>query len=134
MKIAQLLKAGANVKILLADVHAFLDSKRPAPWLMTLRLKSDSFSQDLKAPIELVEYRARYYRFAITALLKACNVPVEKLEFVLGSSYQVRRISGVAGVAGFRSIDSETAFRQVYDGHIQGLLDHFHSRQRQGWQ
>ena len=29
MKIAQLLKAGANVKILLADVHAFLDSKGP---------------------------------------------------------------------------------------------------------
>ncbi|KAJ5676506.1 tyrosyl-tRNA synthetase [Penicillium maclennaniae] len=69
MKIAQLLKAGANVKILLADVHAFLDN--------------------LKAPIELVEYRAKYYRFAITALLKACNVPVEKLEFVLGSSYQL---------------------------------------------
>ncbi|BCR86096.1 tyrosine--tRNA ligase cytoplasmic [Aspergillus chevalieri] len=69
MKIAQFLQAGCNVKILLADVHAFLDN--------------------LKAPIELVEYRAKYYRYCITALLRAVNVPIEKLEFVLGSSYQM---------------------------------------------
>lgn len=58
-------------KILLADVHGFLDN--------------------LKAPIELVEYRAQYYRYCISALLRAINVPVEKLEFVLGSSYQLSR-------------------------------------------
>ncbi|KAJ5167514.1 uncharacterized protein N7482_006295 [Penicillium canariense] len=69
MKIAQFLQAGAAVKVLLADVHAFLDN--------------------LKAPIELVEERAKYYRFCITALLRAVNVPVEKLEFVQGSSYQL---------------------------------------------
>ncbi|EYE98835.1 tyrosine--tRNA ligase TYS1 [Aspergillus ruber CBS 135680] len=69
MKIAQFLQAGCNVKILLADVHAFLDN--------------------LKAPIELVEYRAKYYRYCITALMRAVNVPIEKLEFVLGSSYQM---------------------------------------------
>lgn len=69
MKIAQFLQAGCNVKILLADVHGFLDN--------------------LKAPIELVEYRAKYYRYCITALLRAVNVPIDKLEFVLGSSYQM---------------------------------------------
>jgi len=69
MKLGELLSAGCTVKVLLADIHGFLDA--------------------LKAPIELVKFRAEYYRFCITALLKAVNVPIEKLEFVLGSSYQL---------------------------------------------
>jgi tyrosyl-tRNA synthetase len=68
LKIAQFLQVGCRVKILLADIHGFLDN--------------------LKAPIELVEYRAQYYKFCITAIMKAVGVPVDKLEFVLGSSYQ----------------------------------------------
>ncbi|KAJ6145049.1 hypothetical protein N7470_008944 [Penicillium chermesinum] len=68
IKIAQLLKAGCEVVILLADIHAFLDS--------------------LKAPLELVENRVKYYEKVITSLLKAAGAPIEKLEFVLGSSYQ----------------------------------------------
>ncbi|KAL6857503.1 Tyrosine--tRNA ligase cytoplasmic [Amphichorda felina] len=68
IKIAQLLAAGCEVTILLADIHGFLDN--------------------LKAPIELVENRAEYYRFAITSLLKAMGVSVERLRVVLGSSYQ----------------------------------------------
>ena len=50
-------------QVWLADIHGFLDA--------------------LKAPIELVKFRAEYYRFCITALLKAVNVPIERLEFVL---------------------------------------------------
>lgn len=69
VKIAHFLRAGCTVKILLADVHGFLDNE--------------------KAPIELVEKRAQYYRFVITSLLKAIGVSVEKLKFVLGSEYQV---------------------------------------------
>jgi tyrosyl-tRNA synthetase len=38
MKLAQMLSAGCHVTILIADIHGFLDN--------------------LKAPIELVEYRA----------------------------------------------------------------------------
>ncbi|KAI1283502.1 tyrosyl-tRNA synthetase [Xylaria sp. FL0933] len=68
VKIAQLLAAGCDMVILLADIHGFLDN--------------------LKAPIELVEHRVNYYRFAITALLQACGVSTDKVEFVLGSSYQ----------------------------------------------
>ncbi|XTI86315.1 Nucleotidylyl transferase [Cenococcum geophilum] len=41
------------------------------------------------SPIELVRYRAEYYRYVITSLLKAVRVPIDRLEFVLGSSYQV---------------------------------------------
>jgi tyrosyl-tRNA synthetase len=49
---------------------------------------SHGFLDSLKAPLELVEARAEYYRHTITAMLEAVGVPTEKLEFVLGSSYQ----------------------------------------------
>ncbi|KAL1874358.1 hypothetical protein VTK73DRAFT_441 [Phialemonium thermophilum] len=68
MKIAQLLAAGCDVTILLADIHGFLDN--------------------LKAPLELVAYRVKYYRLIIQAILEAVGVPTEKLRFVEGSSYQ----------------------------------------------
>ncbi|KAJ5455192.1 hypothetical protein N7475_010313 [Penicillium sp. IBT 31633x] len=68
LKIAQLLAADCEVVILLADVHAFLDS--------------------MKAPLELVENRVEYYKKIITAILEAVGVSTAKLEFVLGSSYQ----------------------------------------------
>ena len=68
IKIAQLLAAGCEMTVLLADIHGFLDN--------------------LKAPLELVNYRAEYYRHAITSLLKAMGVPIDRLRFVLGSSYQ----------------------------------------------
>ncbi|KAF2218294.1 tyrosyl-tRNA synthetase [Elsinoe ampelina] len=71
LQIAKFLAAGCKVKVLLADVHGFLDN--------------------LKAPIELVEFRAVYYKFVITELLKAVGVDISKLEFVLGSSYQLSK-------------------------------------------
>jgi tyrosyl-tRNA synthetase len=71
MKIAELLAAGCHVKILLADIHGYLDN--------------------MKAPIDLVEYRAKYYERVIKSLLKAVGVDLARLEFVLGSSYQLNR-------------------------------------------
>jgi tyrosyl-tRNA synthetase len=68
LKLAQLLNAGCEVVVLLADIHGFLDN--------------------LKAPLELVESRAKYYQKIIKAILESVGVPTEKLEFVLGSSYQ----------------------------------------------
>jgi tyrosyl-tRNA synthetase len=44
----------------------------------------------LKAPIELVKFRAEYYRYVITGILKAVNVPINKLEFVLGSEFELK--------------------------------------------
>jgi len=68
LKIAEFLAAGCEVTVLLADVHGFLDN--------------------LKAPIELIEHRAKYYNFCITETLRAVGVDVSRLKFVLGSSYQ----------------------------------------------
>lgn len=69
-KIAHFLKAGAEVTVLLADLHAFLDN--------------------MKAPLELVEFRAKYYERIIKAILSSIRVPIEKLKFVIGRSYQLK--------------------------------------------
>jgi tyrosyl-tRNA synthetase len=68
IKLAELLAADCEVVVLLADIHAFLDSLKSTP--------------------ELVEYRVKYYQFMISAMLKAIGVSIEKLKFVVGSSFQ----------------------------------------------
>ena len=67
LKIADFLKAGLKVKILLADLHAALDG---VPW-------------------ELLEKRTEYYRKAIVLILKTIGVEIKKLEFVKGSDLQL---------------------------------------------
>lgn len=67
LKIADFLKAGCNVKILLADLHAALDS---VPW-------------------ETLEKRYAYYEEAIKSILKTIGVDLKKLEFVKGSDIQL---------------------------------------------
>ncbi|KAG0002064.1 hypothetical protein BGZ80_002936 [Entomortierella chlamydospora] len=68
-KIADFLEAGCHITILIADIHAFLDN--------------------MKAPMELVGKRAEYYTELIKATLTSIGVPIDKLKFVLGSSYQL---------------------------------------------
>ncbi|KAJ9659031.1 Tyrosine--tRNA ligase cytoplasmic [Coniosporium apollinis] len=109
LKIAEFLKAGCHVKILLADIHGFLDN--------------------LKAPIELVEFRAKYYKYVITALLRAVNVPIDKLEFVLGSSYQLSkeytmdlfRLSSVVTEHDAKKAGAEVV-KQVENATLSGLI------------
>ncbi|KAL0948185.1 hypothetical protein HGRIS_010796 [Hohenbuehelia grisea] len=70
-KIADFLRAGVEVKILLADVHAFLDN--------------------LKAPLDLVAHRTKYYEFVLLAVFHSLGIPTSKLTFVQGSSYQLTK-------------------------------------------
>jgi tyrosyl-tRNA synthetase len=58
-----------QVTILFADLHAFLDN--------------------MKAPWELLGKRTEYYEHVIKAMLKSIDVPLEKLKFVRGTSYQL---------------------------------------------
>jgi tyrosyl-tRNA synthetase len=67
LKIADFLKAGLKVKVLLADLHAALDS---VPW-------------------EILEKRYNYYRKAIILILTSIGVDTKKLEFVKGSELQL---------------------------------------------
>ncbi|KAI9775716.1 MAG: hypothetical protein M1839_000918 [Geoglossum umbratile] len=69
LKLAHFLHAGCIVKILLADIHAFLDN--------------------MKAPIELVNHRSAYYKYVITSMLKSVGVSTDSLQFVLGRDYQL---------------------------------------------
>ena len=71
VKIAHFLRASCEVTILLADIHAFLDN--------------------MKAPLDLVAHRATYYEFVIKSMLKSIGVPIEKLKFVLGSTFQLTK-------------------------------------------
>ncbi|KAI3418787.1 hypothetical protein GPALN_007889 [Globodera pallida] len=68
-KIADFLRADIRVTILFADLHAFLDN--------------------MKSSIELLENRVLYYECVIKALMNALNVPIGKLHFVRGRSYQL---------------------------------------------
>ncbi|KAK7058328.1 hypothetical protein VNI00_001959 [Paramarasmius palmivorus] len=70
-KIADFLRAGVEVTVLLADVHAFLDN--------------------LKAPLDLVAHRTKYYKFILLAVFESLGIPTSKLRFVEGSSYQLTK-------------------------------------------
>lgn len=69
MKIVDFLKANSGVTILLADLHAFLDSK--------------------KTTLELLDARTEYYEKMIKTTLQALGADLTKLRFVRGSTYQL---------------------------------------------
>ena len=68
LKVADFLKAGFKVKILLADLHAALDN---TPW-------------------PLLEKRYEYYSKVIPMLIKSVGVDVKNLEVVKGSDFQLQ--------------------------------------------
>lgn len=53
------------------DVHAFLDN--------------------LKAPLELVAHRTKYYEYLLRTVFVSLGIPTSKLHFVEGSSYQLTK-------------------------------------------
>ncbi|VVB82240.1 Tyrosine--tRNA ligase [uncultured archaeon] len=68
LKIADFLKAGFHVKILLADLHAALDN---VPWTV-------------------VEKRYNYYEKIIPLLIKSIGVDIKELEIIQGSEMQLK--------------------------------------------
>lgn len=66
IKLAELLAAGCHVKVLIADIHGYLDN--------------------MKAPFEIVEFRAKYYTKTIEGLLRAIGV-----EYVLYTKSHERK-------------------------------------------
>lgn len=68
LKVADLLKAGFQVKILLADLHGALDN---TPW-------------------SLLEYKYDYYKKIIPLMIQAMGVNTEELEFIKGSEFQLK--------------------------------------------
>ncbi|KKS65763.1 MAG: Tyrosyl-tRNA synthetase [Parcubacteria group bacterium GW2011_GWA1_42_7] len=71
IKIKDFIDAGLKVKFLLANIHAFLDN--------------------MKSPIELANKRAEFYKQELSALYEAIGIDISKIEFVLGSDYQLSK-------------------------------------------
>lgn len=67
-KIADFLSVDSEVIILLADIHAFLDSEKSC-W-------------------NLLEYRTSYYKKIITEMFLSVGVSINKIKFVRGSDFQ----------------------------------------------
>jgi tyrosyl-tRNA synthetase len=69
LKVADLLRAGCHVKILLADLHAALDN---TPW-------------------NVLEKRYLFYEKIIPLMIQAMGADTKELEFVKGSSFQLKK-------------------------------------------
>lgn len=69
LKVADLLKSGFKVKILLADIHAALDN---TSW-------------------GVLEHRYNYYEKIIPLLIQSVGVNTKNLEFVRGSDFQMKK-------------------------------------------
>ncbi|KAL3283647.1 hypothetical protein HHI36_006786 [Cryptolaemus montrouzieri] len=108
-KIADFLRAGAEVTILFADLHGYLDN--------------------MKAPWELLALRVEYYEHSIKAMLKSIGVPLEKLKFEKGTNYQlskeytldVYRLSSVITQHDAKKAGAEVV-KQVDHPLVSGLL------------
>ncbi|BES93938.1 tyrosyl-tRNA synthetase [Nesidiocoris tenuis] len=108
-KIGDFLKAGCEVTILLADLHAYLDN--------------------MKAPWDLLALRTQYYEHSIKAMLSSIGVPLDKLKFVRGTDYQlskeytldVYRLSSVITEHDAKKAGAEVV-KQVEHPLLSGLL------------
>jgi len=69
MKIKDFVNAGLRVKILLADMHAYLNN--------------------MKTPLELLDSRAKFYEYELKELYRAIGADVEKIEFIKGSDVEL---------------------------------------------
>ena len=68
-KMADFIRAGFKVKVLLADIHGSLD----------------------KTPWELLDKRYEYYKLVIPALFEAIGADTSKVEVVKGSDFQLKK-------------------------------------------
>lgn len=71
-KLADFLNAGCRVVVLFADVHAFLDDPDLTEW-------------------STVQHRVRYYEIVMKSLLRYYDAPLEKLQFIRGSDFQLSK-------------------------------------------
>jgi tyrosyl-tRNA synthetase len=70
-KLADFLRAGLEVTVLVADLHAHLD--------------------DEKSPFDLLDARSRYYRESIEAMVEAAGAATEDVTFVRGTDFELDR-------------------------------------------
>lgn len=69
-KLADLLRAGCEVTILIANIHAYLDN--------------------MKTTWDLLEKRTQFYELLTKEMLKRAKVPLDKLKFIKGTEFQLQ--------------------------------------------
>ena len=107
MKLADFLKAGFKVKLLLADIHAALDN---TPW-------------------EVLEYRYQYYAKLMPLIFKSIGVDISNFEIVKGSDFQLKKdyildvlkMSSHSSVGDAKRAASEVV-KQAENPKISGLI------------
>jgi len=108
-KIADFLKAGCHVKILFANMHAYLDNMKSSWYLLDQRMK--------------------FYEFLIKEMLKLIDVPLDKLEFVEGTDFQLQqkytldvyKMSALASTRDTQKAGAEVV-KQIQTPKMSGLL------------
>lgn len=109
LKISDLLKAGCEVTILFANIHAFLDN--------------------MKSTWELLDYRTEYYEFIIKEILNSVGVPLDKLRFIRGKEYQLKedytldlyKVAALTTVQSVKGAGAEVV-KQVENPTLSGML------------
>lgn len=107
VKMADFLKAGFKVKLLLADLHGALD----------------------KTPWDLLEARYKYYKTAVPAMFEAIGANVKDLELIKGSDFQldkkyefdILRMSTSASVHDCKKASSDVV-KQSENPRLSGLI------------
>ncbi|CAH8577336.1 unnamed protein product [Heterobilharzia americana] len=109
IKLADMLRAGAKVTVLFADLHAYLDN--------------------MKAPWSLLRLRTKYYETVIKGMFRSICVPLDRLHFIRGADYQltkeysidVYRLIALTSVHDARKAGAEVV-KQVTNPLVSGLL------------
>jgi len=107
LKVADLIKAGFHVKILLADLHAALDN---VSW-------------------HVLEHRYDYYKKITPELIKAIGVNIKELEIIRGSDFQLKpeymydvlRMSSFVSVHDAKKASSDVV-KEVDNPKLSGLI------------
>lgn len=107
LKMADFLKAGFKVKLLLADIHGALDN---TPW-------------------ELLEKRYEYYKIVVPAMFKSVGADITEFEIVKGSDFQLTKdyMFDVLKVSTFASVHdckkaSSDVVKQSENPKLSGLI------------
>ena len=109
LKIADYLKAGCKVTVLIADLHAFLDN--------------------LKTDAKLLEARTDYYALMIKTMLESLDIDITKLSFVQGSHFQLKedytmdvyKLNSLVGLSDAKRAGAEVV-KQSDNPSMTGLL------------
>jgi tyrosyl-tRNA synthetase len=70
LKLRDIVNAGCHLRILIADIHAFLDN--------------------LKTPFDKIKSRTQYYIMMMKTILKTLGVDLTMVSFVIGSEFQLK--------------------------------------------